>query len=83
MKYFDIRELIKESPNTHIFNVIGQGGVGKSYSAKKYVLLRFFEAQEKFVYVRRWTTEITSGMLASVFTDVETDEEVVYAWNGL
>ena len=83
MKYFDIRDIIAESPNTHIFNIIGQGGVGKSYSAKKYVLLRYFETGEKFVYVRRWTTEITSGMLASVFTDVETDEEVIYAWNGL
>lgn len=81
--YFDIRDLIKESPNTHIFNVIGQGGVGKSYSAKKYVLLQYFENGAKFVYVRRWTTEIQGQMLASVFSDVEQDEEVIDAWNGL
>lgn len=80
MKYFDVRDVINESPNTHIFNIIGQGGVGKSYSVKRFILLDYFNNGNKFVYVRRWTTELQQ--LDTVFTDVENDPEVVDAWNG-
>ena len=77
-KYFDVRDVIAESPNTHIFNIIGQGGVGKSYSVKRYILLEFFNNGKQFVYVRRWTTELTQ--LDTVFTDMEDDPEIVEAW---
>lgn len=79
-KYFDVRDVIAESPNTHIFNIIGQGGVGKSYSVKRFILLDFFETGRQFVYVRRWTTEIET--LDTVFTDTESDDEVIEAWKG-
>lgn len=77
-KYFDVRDVINESPNTHVFNIIGQGGVGKSYSVKRYILLEFFNHGKQFVYVRRWTTELTQ--LDTVFTDIEDDEEIIDAW---
>lgn len=77
-KYFDVRDVIAESPNTHIFNIIGQGGVGKSYSVKRFILLEFFNHGKQFVYVRRWTTELTQ--LDTVFTDIEDDPEIVEAW---
>lgn len=79
-KYFDVRDVIAESPNTHIFNIIGQGGVGKSYSVKRFILLDFFETGRQFVYVRRWTTEIET--LDTVFTDTESDDEVIETWKG-
>lgn len=79
-KYFDVRDIINESPNTHIFNIIGQGGVGKSYSVKRYILLEYFNNKKKFVYVRRWTTEL--DQLDTVFSDVEDDPEIIEAWEG-
>ena len=79
-KYFDVRDVINESPNTHVFNIIGQGGVGKSYSVKRFILLDFFEKGNQFVYVRRWTTELEQ--LDTVFSDTELDEEVIHAWKG-
>lgn len=78
-RYFDIRDVIAESPNTHIFNIIGQGGVGKSYSTKKLAILNYLQKKEKFVYVRRWTTELKG--LESVFLDTEDDAEILEAWN--
>ena len=72
MDYFDIRDVMRESPNTHIFNIVGQGGVGKTYSVKKFVLLDFLQNGKKFIYVRRWTTEIQT--LDTVFLDI---------WNNL
>ncbi len=63
MEYFDIRKIIADSPNTHVFNIVGQGGVGKSYSTKKYVLENYLKRKEQFIYVRRWTTEIQNDNL--------------------
>lgn len=77
-KYFDIEDVIAESPDTHIFNIIGQGGVGKTYSVKRHVLKEFYERGKKFVYVRRWTTELTQ--LDTVFTDIESDDKVIQWW---
>lgn len=79
MDYFDIRDVMKESPNTHIFNIVGQGGVGKTYSVKKFVLLDFLKNGKKFVYVRRWTTEIQT--LDTVFLDIEDDKEILEAYD--
>ena len=76
MKYFDIEELIDMSPMTRLFYIIGARGVGKSYSAKKYVLKQFFKYGKQFIYNRRWTTEITSGELLNTFDDVLNDEAV-------
>ena len=80
--HFDIRDLIKESPNTHLFNIVGQGGVGKSYSVKRLLLQNFFQDAAQFIYVRRWTTEIMNDNLKTVFTDVETDPECLEWWKA-
>lgn len=79
-RYYDIRDTIAESPNTHIFYIVGQGGVGKTYSVKKLCLQDFFEEEKRFIYVRRWTTEIQT--LQSVFLDIEDDDEVIEFWNN-
>lgn len=81
-KHFDIRELIKENPNTRLFDIVGQGGVGKSYSTKKLVLQNFFSNDEQFIYVRRWTTEIANDNLQTVFEDIEDDKEVMQWWHA-
>ena len=80
LQYFDVRDVIRESPNTHVFNIVGQGGVGKTYSLKKVFLLDFFTSKCQFVYIRRWTTEVQGSELDTVFTDSESDEEINEAW---
>lgn len=80
--HFDIRELIEKYPTVHLFDVVGQGGVGKSYSTKLHVLENFFKKNEQFIYVRRFTTEIANDNLQTVFTDIENDPEVLSWWKA-
>lgn len=69
-KYFNIADVIAESPETRLFHIVGQRGVGKTFSVKKYVIDQYLATGKKFVYVRRWTTEIQGQELRGVFTDV-------------
>lgn len=73
-KFYDVRETIKASPLTRLFYCVGQRGVGKTYSAKVRCLEEFFTKRKKFIYVRRWTTEINGRELQSVFSDVMNGE---------
>ena len=75
-KYFEIRDLMKQSPNTSTFFIVGQGGVGKSYSAKRYVIDEFLKNKRKFIYVRGVTTETSPSNLLDVFSDVEGDPRI-------
>ena len=81
MEHFDIRELIKQYPTVRLFDIVGQGGVGKTYSAKKYLLEQFFKNDAPFIYIRRYTTEIANDNLMTVFDDVIDDPEVQAMWN--
>ena len=42
--------------------VIGERGVGKSYSSKKYVIKHFLKTKKKFVYLRRYKTELKESV---------------------
>ena len=75
-KFFDIQDEIDKSPNTRVFYVVGQRGVGKSYSVKMYVLRQLFLYDKQFIYNRRWTTEISNGEMITIFDDVSTDPEI-------
>ena len=48
--------------------VIGERGVGKSYSLKHYCLKRFIEKGEQFIYLRRYKKELDAA-LATYFDD--------------
>lgn len=74
-KYFDIQKVIDDYPETTAYVVVGQRGAGKSYSIKKYLLKHFGETGKKFIYLRRWTTDIQGGRLKTVFDDVITKEK--------
>lgn len=78
-KYFEIRELMEKSPGTSTFYIVGQGGVGKSYSAKLYVLEEYLRKKRKFIYVRGVTTETNASNLLDVFADVEQDPRLPWA----
>lgn len=74
--YFDVEDVIKQSPETSIFYIVGQGGVGKTYSAKFRIIDRFLRYKEKAIYVRNVTPEITATALLTVFSDVEEDKRL-------
>lgn len=75
MNYYDVRLTRKECKLARLFYILGQRGVGKSYSVKKALLENFFKLKEKFVYVRRWVTEINKGEMDEVFSDVMNGED--------
>lgn len=78
-QYFEIRDLMEKSPGTSTFYIVGQGGVGKSYSAKRYVIEEYLLRKRKFIYVRGVTTETNASNLLDVFADVEQDPRIPWA----
>lgn len=59
--FYDINNLL--SYNALLSFVIGERGVGKSYSAKKFVAKRFINKDKQFVYIRRYKTELKQAMM--------------------
>ena len=47
--------------NALINIIIGERGVGKSFSCKKHVINRFIKKGEEFVYLRRYKTELSKS----------------------
>ncbi|MBR3116509.1 MAG: phage DNA encapsidation protein [Bacilli bacterium] len=47
--------------------IIGERGVGKSYSLKKHVIKRFLKKNRKFIYLRRYETELEKSLKDNEF----------------
>lgn len=76
MNYFNIADYIELKPETTRYYIVGMRGAGKSYSIKKYLWQRFRDHNEKFVYIRRVSPDITRDRMDRVFSDfTETDPE--------
>lgn len=58
--YTDITDIM--GYNAFLNFVIGERGVGKTYSSKKYVIKRFLKTGEQFVYLRRYKSEIQKSV---------------------
>lgn len=58
--YYSINDIL--SYNALLNFIIGERGVGKSYSAKKYVTNHFIKKHKQFVYIRRYKSEIKKAM---------------------
>ena len=54
--YFDLQEVL--SYNALINFIVGERGVGKTYSAKKFCIKDYIKNGNQFVYVRRYDTEL-------------------------
>lgn len=54
--------------------VVGERGCGKSYGAKLWCIKRFLKKGEKFLYVKRYKSDLKD--LDKFFTDVGTDESI-------
>lgn len=78
--YYDIRETIKEAPQATHFYIVGQGGVGKTFSIKRLLMLNFLYKGERFIYVRRWREDTKAKYMDTVFNDLlARDQEVQQA----
>ena len=75
----------KTSTYNALFNfIIGNRGGGKSYGAKHFVIKRFIERNEQFVYVRRFDKEMTA-VADKFFADISDeypDKELDYKNGG-
>lgn len=80
MQFFNVEDIINERKECRVFYIIGARGVGKSYSTKKYIVKNYLTRGERFIYVRRWTTEIQGHELATTFDDVVGDSEIKELW---
>lgn len=58
--YYTLQRVL--SFNALINFIIGERGVGKSFSSKKHVINRFIKKGEEFVYLRRYKTELKSSV---------------------
>ena len=70
--YYTLQRVL--SYNALINIIIGERGVGKSYTTKKYVINRFIKKGEEFVYLRRYKTELKSSV-PKFFDDIIANNE--------
>lgn len=49
--------------------ILGERGVGKSFSSKRFVMNKFLKSGEQFIYLRRYKTELDTS-LATFFDDL-------------
>ena len=58
--YYDITSTLTYNA---LYNfIIGERGVGKTYSAKKFCINRFLKKSEQFIYLRRYKTELSESV---------------------
>lgn len=74
--HFNVRDILAQSPDSSIFYIVGQGGVGKSYSTKTLVIEEYLKYKSKFLYIRNVTTECSASFLLDVFSDAEADPDL-------
>lgn len=76
IKYYNIAKLLKDCPQCYYYMVIGERSNGKTYSALKYALERYFNHNEQFAYIRRFNTETRRKNLQTLF-DSHVQNEVI------
>lgn len=70
--WFDLNRALSHNC---LFNlIIGNRGCGKTYGAKKYVIKRFLETGEQFVYLRRYDEELKATQ-ETYFNDIVFNNE--------
>lgn len=67
-KFYDIRRLLKDYPESYYYVVFGERSNGKTYSALDYALERYKKSGEQFAYLRRWGEDIRKKNLVNLFS---------------
>ena len=71
--WYDYQEVM--TYNSMLNFIIGERGVGKSYGMKKYVIKKFIKKRRKFIYLRRYETELNKSIKDDeFFKDIRKDE---------
>lgn len=65
--FYDISKIL--TYNAYFNFLIGERGVGKTFSSKKFVINKFLRKNEQFIYLRRYKTE-TDKAKKSFFGDI-------------
>lgn len=65
--FYDISHVL--TYNAYFNFLIGERGVGKTFSAKKFVINKFLKKNEQFIYLRRYKTEIDKSK-KTFFNDI-------------
>lgn len=68
--FYDINHVL--TYNAYFNFLIGERGVGKTYSAKKFVINKFLKSGAQFIYLRRYKTE-SSKAKKTFFNDVSSE----------
>lgn len=67
--YIDVADYIAKYDALYYF-LIGMRGVGKTYSFKRYAINLFKHTGKQFVYLRRFSSELSKKLLQNFFTDI-------------
>lgn len=67
-KFYSLKPILKRNATYNV--VIGERSNGKTFACLAYVLKKYFETGEQFVYVRRWSTDVKPMRLNELFASV-------------
>lgn len=67
-KFYRLDRILSHKPNYAM--LLGERSNGKSYSVKEYVLRRYLDHKEKFVYMRRYQIDVKTADVESYFADM-------------
>lgn len=67
MKWFNIKDLLEEVPDAHIYMVFGERSNGKTYSALQYAIEQYVNNEKRFVYVRRLAEMVRMTYMRNLF----------------
>jgi len=70
--YYDVKKALSYS-NKLFYFIIGARNLGKSYSSKHYCVTKFLKQKRKFIYLRRYKTELKDN--DKFFKDIANDPD--------
>ena len=80
-KYYDLQPLLDCKCYWNI--LFGMRSNGKSFAVKRHALIKAYEDQEEFIYLRRWSEDIKEKEVASYFADMPVKEYTKGTWEGV
>ena len=72
--YYDYTKVLSYSAMLNF--ILGERGVGKSYGAKKIAIKKYLKKNRKFIYLRRYDTELKKSLKDNeFFKDIAIDPD--------
>ena len=70
MEFVNIKNIIAQAPNAHIFMLVGRRGCGKSYSPEMYCIEEAIMNNRQFCMVGRYKEDVKPGEITKAFTHI-------------